>query len=88
MIKAATQTHTGTPVLLLGLTAENLARLGAGWPVRVSVDDIRALNLPELEIFLHYGHTEAAILAELAGYGLTLTDARAGKGGESDATSV
>ena len=76
MIKAAGKTALGVPLLLLGLSGENVTRLAAGEPIRVSASAMRGLGLPQLEVILHYGRTEDDILAELKAHGLELGELR------------
>ncbi|HEY0933725.1 MAG TPA: hypothetical protein VGD91_08285 [Trebonia sp.] len=76
MIKAAAKTKLGVPVLILGLSGENVTRLAAGEPIRVSAAAMRELGLPQLEVVLHYGRTEDDILAELSSHGVTAGDFR------------
>jgi hypothetical protein len=79
MIKGRMDTALGQPVLFLGLSGENIARLTAGEPIRVSSADLARLGLPGMEVFIHYGRTEQAILDELKGHGVQLDDMK-GKG--------
>lgn len=64
------RTALGVPVLFLGLSGENVARLAAGEPIRVSAAQMRELGLPEVEVVLHYGRTEQGILDELEAHGV------------------
>lgn len=71
MIKAAGKTVLGQPLLFLGLSGENVARLAAGEPIRVTTAHLAQLGLPAtMEIVIHYGRTEAAILDELKAHGV------------------
>jgi hypothetical protein len=70
MIKAAGKTGLGAPLLLLGLSGENVTRLAAGEPIRVTVPQMQQLGLPPMEVIIHYGRTEQAILDELEAYGI------------------
>lgn len=70
MIKAAGTTGLGAPLALFGLSGENIARLVAGEPIRVTVTDMQELGLPPMEIVIHYGKTEQAILDELMAHGI------------------
>lgn len=70
MIKAAGRTGPGQPLLLLGLSGENVTRLTAGEPIRITTADMTAMGLPALEVVIHYGRTEDDILAELKTHGL------------------
>lgn len=64
------RTALGQPVLFLGLSGENVTRLTAGEPIRVSAAQMRDLGLPEVEVVLHYGRTEQDILDELEAHGV------------------
>ena len=57
MIKAAGKTGLGLPLLLLGLSGENVTRLAAGEPIRVPAADMAAAGLPQMEVLIHYGRT-------------------------------
>ena len=46
MIKAASKTALGEHLLFLGLSGENITRLAAGEPIRVTSADMAALGLP------------------------------------------
>jgi hypothetical protein len=69
MIKAAGETGLGIPLLFLGLSGENVARLAAGEPIRVSAKAMSELGLPAIEIVLGYGRTEAVLVEELNEHG-------------------
>ena len=75
MIKAAGKTALGLPVLLLGLSGENVTRLTAGEPIRISPQQMSQLGLPQMEVVIHYGRTEQAIVDELAAHGVVMHDA-------------
>lgn len=62
MIKAVLRDAQGAPVILLGLSGENCARLMADEPIKV---DLAELGLPSLQIALVGGRTEADITAQL-----------------------
>lgn len=70
MIKATGETKTGEPFLLLGLSGENVTRLTAGEPVNVSADDMAEMGLPRMQVVIHYGRTEQAIVDEFRRYGV------------------
>ena len=72
MIKAVGKTGLGLPLLLLGLSGENVVRLTAGEPIRIRADDMAALGFPSMEVVIHYGRTEEDILAELEAHGITV----------------
>ena len=76
MIKAAGKTSLGVPLLLLGLSGENVTRLAAGEPIRVSAAAMRELGLPQVEVVLHYGRTEDDIVAELKAHGVEMREFR------------
>lgn len=61
MIKAAGQ-HNGRPLLVIGLSGENMTRLMAGEPI---LFDAGALGLPEMSVLVVGGRTEDAIAADL-----------------------
>jgi hypothetical protein len=74
VIKGRMGTGSGIPVLFLGLSEENVARLTAGKPIVVTPEAMRQLGLPRIFVALHYGRTEASILEELAAGGMQLED--------------
>jgi hypothetical protein len=61
MIKAAGQ-HNGRPMLVIGLSGENMTRLMAGEPI---LFDAEALGLPAMSVLVVGGRTEDAITADL-----------------------
>ena len=75
MIKAAGKTGLGLPLLLLGLSGENVTRLTAGEPIRIQGADMAALGFPPMEIVIHYGRTEREIVDELKAHGIKLHEA-------------
>ena len=75
MIKAAGKTGLGLPLLLLGLSGENVTRLAAGEPIRISAAQMAGLGLPQMEVVIHYGRTEDDILAELKAHGVKMNEA-------------
>lgn len=62
MIKAVMRDNSAQPVVLLGLSGENVTRLMAGEPIRI---DLAEVGIPGLKIALIGGRTEAHILAQL-----------------------
>jgi hypothetical protein len=70
MIKAAGRTGLGLPLLLLGLSGENVTRLAAGEPIRIPAAQMAALGLPQMEVVIHYGRTEDDIVEELKAHGI------------------
>lgn len=75
MIKAAGRSGMGDPVLFLGLSGENVARLTAGEPIHIPPADLAELGLPPMDVLIHYGRTEQSILDEVAGHGIALRTA-------------
>jgi hypothetical protein len=74
MIKAAGTTGLGAPLLFLGLSGENVTRLAAGEPIRITVPQMQQLGLPPMEVVIHYGRTEDDIVSELKAHGVKLND--------------
>jgi hypothetical protein len=72
MIKMGSVTALGEPLLLLGLSGDNVARLAAGEPIHVTSAQIAELGLPPMVVVIHYGRTEQDILNEMRGHGLEL----------------
>jgi hypothetical protein len=70
VIKAVGRTGLGMPLLVLGLSGENVTRLVAGEPVRIRADDLARMGLPAVEIVILYGRTEEDIVADLRATGL------------------
>jgi hypothetical protein len=66
VIKARVNTNNG-PMVLLGLSGENITRLVAGEPNHV---DLAVLGLPATQIAITYGKTERHIAAEWEQNGL------------------
>lgn len=75
MITASMRTALGEPLLFLGLSGENVTRLAAGEPIRVTSAKLAELGLPPLAVVIHYGRRESDILEELAGHGAVFVDA-------------
>jgi hypothetical protein len=72
VIKAAIPNALGQPVLFLGLSGENVTRLVAGESIRISPEQVGQLGLPQMEVVIHYGRTEQAIVDELEGFGVQM----------------
>lgn len=62
----------GTPLLMLGLSGENITRLIAGEPIKIPAAHLAELGLPQVEIAITYGRTEQAILAELKAHNVQI----------------
>jgi hypothetical protein len=69
VITSSGRTGAGDPLLLLGVTAENIARLTAGQPIAIPADRLADLDLPPMLVVIHYGSDEAEIVAALEAYG-------------------
>lgn len=67
MIKARGQTGDGTPLVVLGLSGENVARLMAKEPIRLNLAD---LGLPPTVVVIIGGRTEDEITVDLQTAGL------------------
>jgi hypothetical protein len=65
VIKAVGRTGTGLPLLILGLSGENVARLMADEPISF---DLAELGLPPTRVVIVGGRTEDAITELLAGF--------------------
>ena len=63
MIKARGVHADGQPVVILGLSGENLTRLAADEPISFDLAD---LGLPSRHVLIVYGRTEAEIARRLA----------------------
>lgn len=72
MIKARGRTAAGEPLLLLGLSGENVTRLAAGEPVYIEASLLEALGLPKMAVAIVYGRTEEELLADLKAHGADL----------------
>lgn len=70
MIKAGGQAATGEPLLLLGLSGENVSRLTAGEPIYIEPRQLEELDLPPMAVVLVYGRTEAELQAGLQANGI------------------
>lgn len=75
MIKTGSRTALGAPLLFLGLSGENVTRLIAGEPILIRPAQMAELGLPPMVVAIHYGKTEADILAEVKAHGITLREA-------------
>jgi hypothetical protein len=69
MIKGA-GTKDGLPLLILGISGENVTRLAAGEPILIHASEMRRMGLPAIEVLITYGKTEQAILDDLAAAGM------------------
>ena len=70
MIKAGGRTALGAPLLFLGLSGENVTRLVAGEPIRITAGQLTELGLPPMVIAIAYGRTEDHIRKELEDLGV------------------
>lgn len=71
MIKALGRTGDGRPLLILGLSGENVTRLMADEPISF---DLEAMGLPACQLVIVGGRTEQAIMDQLRGVGLVSGD--------------
>ena len=62
MIKGAGQTADGRPVLLIGLSNENIRRLKADDPIRF---EMAPMGLPDCQVVIIYGPTDEQMEARL-----------------------
>ena len=72
MINASGRTALGEPLLLLGLSGKNVARLAAGEPIAIPSAQLAAMGLPPMMVVILYGRTEQDILGELRAHGLSV----------------
>lgn len=79
MIKLASKTALGEPLLFLGVSGENVTRLVAGGPIRVTSAALTALGLPPMVVVIHYGKTEQDILDEMRSHGMVLREMEPGE---------
>ncbi len=70
MIKARSNHPTRGPLLLFGLSAENIKRLQSGQPIKINLTEMGMQG----EVLIMYGQTEAAIVEELRQAGIELPD--------------
>jgi len=70
MIKAAGRLQDGRPLLILGLSGENMTRLMADEPISI---DLAQLGLPPMQVLIVGGRTEDAITEQLREAGLPIT---------------
>lgn len=70
MIKGKGEDERGDPVLLFGLSSENLRRLRQGQPIRI---DLAKLGMKG-EALIFYGSTEEAMLVRLRDAGMLADD--------------
>ncbi len=68
MIKARSNHPTRGPLLLFGLSAENMKRLQSGQPIKINLTEMGMQG----EVLIMYGQTEAAIVEELRQAGIEL----------------
>lgn len=73
MIKAFGTAGDGTPLLLLGLSGENMTRLMADEPIVVNV---AGLGMPPTTVVIIGGRTEDAITEKLRAVGMLPCDAK------------
>jgi hypothetical protein len=71
VIRGASLHGKDGPMLLLGLSASNVLRLTEGDPILIPAEEMAAMGLPPVGVFVCYGITEDALLAEMAAQGIT-----------------
>lgn len=71
MIKAVGRDGAGKPMLVLGLSGENVTRLMADEPIWFDLAD---LGLPSMTVVIVGGRTEGAIVRQLSDVGLIQSD--------------
>jgi hypothetical protein len=55
--------------LYLGLDGESITRLVAGEPIRIPASRMRALGFQPVQVVIHYGKTQEAMINEVAAFG-------------------
>lgn len=79
MIKALGRAGDGNPLLVIGLSGENVARLAAGEPIAFNMAEEFGPDIPPQHVVIIYGKHEADIANELQTRGLlNWTKAREG----------
>lgn len=68
MIRAGTRGEDGREHIVLGLSRENINRLVAGMPIRITGESISAPSIASISIF--FGETEAVMEEDLREAGL------------------
>jgi hypothetical protein len=72
MIKATSKMKDGRPLLLLGLSGENITRMMAKEPISIDVGKLP--DMPPMQIVIIAGRTEAEIADQLRSAGLISGD--------------
>lgn len=66
MIKAVISGGDNTPILVLGLSRENCARLLLGLPIHIKAAELAEMGLPaDMDVMVIAGETEASIAKQL-----------------------
>lgn len=71
MIKAVGADRRNRPILILGLSGENVTRMVAGEPLHLDTADV---GLPQILVRIVYGGTEEDLLAQFEASGLITSD--------------
>lgn len=71
MLKARGKDEDGTPLMLIGLSGENVTRLVAGESIAF---DMAEMGLPPCHVLITYGRTDQDIMVELMGGGASAGD--------------
>lgn len=69
MIKASGKTGDGKPLLILGLSRENLDRLPLDQPIAIRPEQLAELGMPEMTIVILGGETEQDIAEDISALG-------------------
>lgn len=69
MIKASGKTGDGKPLLILGLSRENLDRLPLNQPIAIRPEQLAELGMPEMTIVILGGETEQDIAEDISALG-------------------
>lgn len=71
MIKTLINAPNGTKIVGLGLSEGNIQKLKSGQPVYLHLDE---LGIEGIDVLIHYGKTEEAIITEFQEKGLMPND--------------
>jgi hypothetical protein len=71
MIKSLMNGKNGAKIVMLGISEENVKRMKAGDPMYLHLDE---LGIEGIDVLIHYGTTEEAIITDLQDKGLIPDD--------------
>ncbi len=83
MLKARIDTPNGQPLLMFGLSGENIARLAAGEPIFF---DLAELGIPHLRVSIFYGRHDDDLETACRGIVDELNERMGGKSPQRDTT--